>query len=551
MRWPSSITWGAFVAVVLRPTWAYIPATASNATAGFDDDSTVSITWFPNGAYSTVVSYQQHGAESSGISKGALVRVQEEWFTNDTWGSDTPWIALIQCDFNSTPVDLGEDIFTKVRDRGALAALLYSNSSDGCLINDEYLGDGFSQIFDIFTTKKSTTALLIQSQFSNVDYTYTIFNSTNLNNSYTLVSEALARTNDNRSPYLVASLHSATAGEEDPNDNNPRPSPTPVVTPHTSDPSQSLAMIILYVIVSLVSTLFLIVIISGAIRAFRHPERYGPRLYDPTLEGDEGQGQTRAAGLTRAILDTFPVVKFGRQNDPNGGNTTDGTPAMRPAGAGGQRYEMKGWDVEDSNRSASTRNLLNDPQNQTPPLIAQDRSSTDSSGKRLSGRSQRLSVPAAAPAAGGAGVVVPAGGANSTAPSQHSSDPEPLDPAAIGRETCPICIVDFEEGDDLRVLPCEGKHRFHKDCVDPWLLELSSSCPICREDFQALETMAAANTEEGHGEEEDRFDAAEHNEATATSKSRFTRYIRFAQKRRRSQRDQNTSTSRTTPYTDY
>ena len=54
-------------------------------------------------------------------------------------------------------------------------------------------------------------------------------------------------------------------------------------------------------------------------------------------------------------------------------------------------------------------------------------------------------------------------------------------PDSIGRETCPICIVDFEEGDDLRVLPCEGKHRFHQTCVDPWLLELSASCPICRQ----------------------------------------------------------------------
>ena len=54
-------------------------------------------------------------------------------------------------------------------------------------------------------------------------------------------------------------------------------------------------------------------------------------------------------------------------------------------------------------------------------------------------------------------------------------------PDSIGRETCPICIVDFEEGDDIRLLPCEGKHSFHQQCVDPWLLTLSSSCPICRQ----------------------------------------------------------------------
>ena len=54
-------------------------------------------------------------------------------------------------------------------------------------------------------------------------------------------------------------------------------------------------------------------------------------------------------------------------------------------------------------------------------------------------------------------------------------------PASIGREICPICIVDFEEGDDIRLLPCEGKHSFHQQCVDPWLLKLSSSCPICRQ----------------------------------------------------------------------
>ena len=68
------------------------------------------------------------------------------------------------------------------------------------------------------------------------------------------------------------------------------------------------------------------------------------------------------------------------------------------------------------------------------------------------------------------------------APSARMQNPAAeVVPDSIGRETCPICIVDFEEGDDLRVLPCEGKHRFHQECVDQWLLELSSSCPICRQ----------------------------------------------------------------------
>ena len=30
------------------------------------------------------------------------------------------------------------------------------------------------------------------------------------------------------------------------------------------------------------------------------------------MGGEQGQGQSRARGLTRAILDTFPVIKFSR-----------------------------------------------------------------------------------------------------------------------------------------------------------------------------------------------------------------------------------------------
>ncbi|URE00863.1 Membrane transport protein [Musa troglodytarum] len=52
--------------------------------------------------------------------------------------------------------------------------------------------------------------------------------------------------------------------------------------------------------------------------------------------------------------------------------------------------------------------------------------------------------------------------------------------AAGGEEPaeCPICLAEFEEGEQLRVLPQCG-HGFHAACVDAWLGS-HSSCPSCR-----------------------------------------------------------------------
>ncbi|UNI23934.1 hypothetical protein JDV02_009724 [Purpureocillium takamizusanense] len=41
---------------------------------------------------------------------------------------------------------------------------------------------------------------------------------------------------------------------------------------------------------------------------------------------------------------------------------------------------------------------------------------------------------------------------------------------------CSICTESFLVGARLRKLPCG--HRFHTDCVDPWLLDRSATCPI-------------------------------------------------------------------------
>ncbi|KAG6600425.1 Receptor-likey region, transmembrane domain- and RING domain-containing protein 1, partial [Cucurbita argyrosperma subsp. sororia] len=46
---------------------------------------------------------------------------------------------------------------------------------------------------------------------------------------------------------------------------------------------------------------------------------------------------------------------------------------------------------------------------------------------------------------------------------------------------CYICLVEYDEGDSMRVLPCH--HEFHTACVDKWLKEIHRVCPLCRGDI--------------------------------------------------------------------
>jgi hypothetical protein len=59
-------------------------------------------------------------------------------------------------------------------------------------------------------------------------------------------------------------------------------------------------------------------------------------------------------------------------------------------------------------------------------------------------------------------------------------------PSAFDQPTCPICLDDFvpadpatnEAGNTVRELPCH--HIFHPECVDAFLRDNSSLCPMCK-----------------------------------------------------------------------
>jgi hypothetical protein len=193
-------------------------------------------------------------------------------------------------------------------------------------------------------------------------------------------------------------------------------------------PTTAVAMIILYSITGVITALFVVIIITGAVRAHRHPERYGPR------RAVVGRGrQSRARGVARAMLDTLPIVKFGDRLEP--------------------AAPQKPGDIEMN--SSRTSHSINDAE--TPATTDATNAAPNATTDATRDAPADVNAVTAAPA-----------NADGTDEAGH-----------LG---CSICTEDFNRGEEVRVLPCN--HKFHPACVDPWLLNVSGTCPLCRIDLR-------------------------------------------------------------------
>jgi len=50
-------------------------------------------------------------------------------------------------------------------------------------------------------------------------------------------------------------------------------------------------------------------------------------------------------------------------------------------------------------------------------------------------------------------------------------------------QQCSICLCEYEQGEDLCMLPCH--HAFHDDCITVWVTN-HSKCPLCLRDLNTL-----------------------------------------------------------------
>lgn len=169
------------------------------------------------------------------------------------------------------------------------------------------------------------------------------------------------------------------------------------------------------------------------IMARRNPERYGPR---PAAPGQTRQ--TRRQGLALAALESIPIIHFRAKSQ----GQSPGEKAAVPAD-----LERGGAVLGDGDASG-----MGVPGGKVNHVGEGDEREADAACQRSLGTQQ-----------------------TGEEEKEEEEEPEKGPELDAGHE-CAICLAVFVEKEEVRLLPC--KHTLHSACIDPWLLNVSSTCPI-------------------------------------------------------------------------
>lgn len=401
----------------------------------------------------------------------------------------TPWIAFVSCEYNESMASQEWDIFTLARDRGAVSALLYSTYSESCLLNPEYIDD-FEKPLDVFATTARSDALLINNQFQHAAADMFYYNGTLLNETGASVNSTLAGNYTPTQTYLVGTLAAQNGSFAQATQTYAPPTGSP---PNSGSPpvSRTSGMIALYAIAGLVILFLISMFFVGCMRARRNPERYGRRD-----SSDEHGAQTTAGGLAQAILDTFPIITFHRGVD----RSTEHHPTAATGGAAKKRLssddsssqwpssivlpELRQAGIEQPHQApGASRNSMAAASARSP---LRPSSSFVSEGHETDAISTKSVEPYGVASGSASG-----SGSRRTSALEYRPSPSVYGPGEEvdqPEDHCPICLLEFETGDDLRILPCEREHVYHQSCIDPWYVSLRG--PVLQADpSQAAQSL--------------------------------------------------------------
>ncbi|KAG0376446.1 E3 ubiquitin-protein ligase rnf13 [Mortierella sp. AD032] len=189
-----------------------------------------------------------------------------------------------------------------------------------------------------------------------------------------------------------------------------------------------------------------------------------------------GTIRMRKVTINKAILDTLPVRIQG-EAPPTSAATAPVTDQGAPPAESQQRASnasnvvlhvenTQDTSVENVHSSAVTNTTRTSTSLSRPGSIRHS-----ISGRSISGRSIRSQNAITAATALESSTVSNTASAAPTSTTYIDEDDS---------DTCAICLDEFEDGDEIRSLPC--RHEFHCDCIDPWLIRKSSTCPLCKFD---------------------------------------------------------------------